>query len=112
MSSFNLAVHCDCVVARVVRDVERFANVVTVLRNLLLGFGEGAGYEVKWLHRADGEGQVVLRDFVGVKRLQLGHVCHAVGKFAHTGEDAGSIGLCLAILLAHAKLDREPVDGG
>ena len=52
--------------ALIVSDCERLADIIAVVRNLLLCLGEGIGHEVDRLHGADREREVVLRDFVRV----------------------------------------------
>ena len=54
---------------------------------------------------------MVLRNLVRVQRLELGLVSDAIGEFTDTGQDAGTVGLGDASLIAHAELDCEPVDG-
>ena len=53
---------------------------------------------------------MVLSDLVRVKRLELRLIGDTVLQLTYTGEDASAVGLMLATLATHAKLDSKPVD--
>ena len=110
-AGLDFAVDHDRIIALIVGDLKWFRNVIAIVNDLSLGIGEAVCNEVNGLHGADREGQVILGDFVRVQRLHLWLICHAVGQLTDTGKDTGAVGLVLAILLAHAELDCEPVDG-
>ena len=54
---------------------------------------------------------MVLCDFVRVQRLHLRLIRHTIGELADTGQNTSAVGLVLPILLAHSKLNCEPIDG-
>ena len=86
-------------------------DCLAVVCDLLLRFLERLGHEVVWLHRADWELYVVLRDFKRVERVRPGLVRHAVLQLANAAKNARPVGLDTVRLSAEPELDCEPVDG-
>lgn len=62
----------------IVCDIEGLLYVFAVLGNLAFGFLKRLSDEVKWLHRADWENQVVLSDIIGIKRFELGFISNTI----------------------------------
>ena len=55
---------------------------------------------------------MVLSNLVGVKRLKLWCVGHAVGKLTDAGKDTGAVSLRDTLFVAHTEFNSEPIDGG
>lgn len=102
--------HLDALGVRVVPDLVRPAHGGHPPSELLLGVFEALGDVV------DGLVLLVLvrlhGGHLGVEGSVLGLVGDGVEQFAVGGQQAGAVGLHLAVLLAEPELDGEPVDGG